>query len=110
MTRYNYAQEKLYVAIRSLAIGQGDVRTRLVDAFMSFHTLKEDDLPPKHRKDWRWIITQLTKHGPICDYKGKIYKGSVENTMSKIRNSTGLKIATKIVDIGYDLLTNESYL
>ena len=77
---------------------------------MSFHTLKEEDFPLKYREDWKWIKTQLTKHGPIYDYKGRVYKGSVENTMSKIKNSTGRKIATKIVDIGYDLLTNEKYL
>ena len=110
MARYNYAQEKLYVAMRSLATGPGDVRARLVDAFMSFHTLEEDDLPPKYRKDWKWINTQLTKHGPIYDYKGRVRKGAVENTMSKIRNSTGRKIAMKLFDIGYDLLTNEKYL
>jgi len=110
MARYHYAQEKLYVAIRSLATGQGDVRARLVDAFMTFHTLKVDDFPPKYREDWKWIQNQLTKHGPIYDYKGRVYKGSVENTMSKIKNSTGRKIATKIFDIGYDLLTNEKYL
>jgi hypothetical protein len=110
MARYNYAQEKLYVAMRSLATGHGDVRARLVEAFISFHTLKEEDFPLKYREDWKWIKTQLTKHGPIYDYKGRVYKGSVENTMSKIKNSTGRKIATKIVDIGYDLLTNEKYL
>lgn len=110
MARYKYAQEKLYGAMRSLATGQGDVRARLVEAFMSFHTLKEDDFPPKYREDWKWINTQLTKHGPIYDYKGRVYKGSVENTMGKIKNSAGRKIATKIFDIGYDLLTNEKYL
>jgi|SRR3989338_7794034 len=110
MTRYHYAQEKLYVAMRSMATGQGDVRARLVDAFMTFHTLKEEDFPPKYRKDWKWIHTQLTKHGPIYDHKGRVYKGSVENTMSKVKNSTGRKIATKIFDIAYDLLTNEKYL
>ena len=110
MTRYHYAQEKLYVAIRSLATGQGDVRARLVDAFMTFHPLKEEDFPPKYRADWKWIHNQLTKHGPVYDYKGRVYKGSVENTMSKIKNNTGRKIATKIFDIGYDLLTNEKYL
>ena len=110
MVQYNYAQEKLYVAMRSLATGQGDVRVRLVEAFMSFHTLKEDDFPPKYREDWKWITTELMKHGPLYDYRGRVYKGSVENTMGKLKNNIRKKIATKIFDIGYDLITNETYL
>ncbi len=110
MTRYDYAREKLYIAMRSLASGPGDVRARLLNAFLTFHTLKPADFPTQYQKDWTWIIEQMTKYGPIHDYKGAIWKGSVENTMSKIRNRTGQKIANKIFDIGWDLHTNVKFL
>jgi hypothetical protein len=109
LNRYSYAQEKLYIALRDLSTGKGDVRSRLVDAFMAFYTLKENEFPPEFRNDWRWIIKELTKHGPEYDYEGKVRFGSVENTMRKIKNSTAKKIAMKIFDITWELSTNEKY-
>lgn len=94
----------------TLATGRGDVRARLLGAFMSFHTLNEDDFPEKYKKDWEWIMKQLTKCGPLLDHKGDVWRGSVENTMNKIKNSTGEKIAEKIFNIGWELHTNEKYL
>lgn len=110
MSRYSYTREKLYVAMHTLASGRGDVRARLLSAFMSFHTLNEDDFPEEYKKDWEWITKQLTKFGPLLDHKGEVWRGSVENTMNKIKNSTGEKIAEKIFNIGWELHTNEKYL
>ena len=110
MNKYSYAREKLYLAIRSLTIGQGDVRSRLSNAFLTFHTLKEEDLPNEFQKDWRWIIDELSKFGPLTDHKGEIWRGSVENTMRRVRNTTGQKIATKIFNIGWQIHTNKKFL
>lgn len=96
--------------MRTLATGKGDVRGRLLGAFMSLHTLDEEDFPEELKKDWVWIIKQLTKFGPVLDHKGEVRRGSVENTMSKIKNTTGSKIAGRIFDIGWELHTNEDYL
>jgi hypothetical protein len=96
--------------MRTLATGKGDVRDRLLGAYMSFHTLNEKDFPEEFKKDWAWVMKQLTKYGPLRDYKGDVWLGSVENTMNRIRNSTGERIAKKIFDLGWELWTNEKYL
>ena len=95
--RWFYADEKLSKAIRLLAVLPGDVRSRLLVAFNEFHPLKEDDFPPKLQKHYRWVIKQLTKRGPMLNHKGEAYRGSVENTLSHIRNSTGAKIADRLL-------------
>ncbi|BCB26999.1 hypothetical protein SKTS_18850 [Sulfurimicrobium lacus] len=97
MCRWFYADEKLSRAVRLLAVLPGDVRSRLLNAFMEFHPLTEADFPPKLRKHYRWVMKQLTKRGPMLDYKGEVYRGSVEHTLSHIRNSTGAKIAERLV-------------
>lgn len=99
LPQYQYANEKLDQAVYSLAILPGDVRSRLKIAFSGFHTLREDNFPPKLKKDWKWIKKQLTRFGPIYNYKGDPTIGSVDNTMRKIKNSTGAKIASRIYNL-----------
>jgi hypothetical protein len=91
-----YAHEKLLVALESLATGPGDVRERLLGAYQTFYPLKESHFPQHLRKDFRWVLEQMTKHEPIYDYKGRLDRGSVEQTLRRIKNVTGVKIATKI--------------
>jgi hypothetical protein len=97
MSRWLYADEKLSNAIRLLAVHPGDVRSRLLVAFMEFHPLNEHDFPPTLQKHYRWVMKQLTKRGPLLDDKGDIYCGSVEHTLRRIRNSTGAKIAERLL-------------
>ena len=99
MNRYEpaaYAYEKLLMALDSLATGPGDVRERLLVAHQSFHPLKEAHFPQHLRKDFRWILEKITKYGPVYDYKGRLDRGSVEETLRRIKNGTGVKIATKL--------------
>jgi hypothetical protein len=98
-----YAHEKLLVALESLATGAGDVRERLASAFLSFHPVREDDFPPRLRSDWRWVMHQLTRYGPLVDENGKVYRGSVENTMQKIKRVTGVRIAKKLLHLYHEL-------
>ena len=95
--RWSYADEKLTRATHLLAVLPGDVRSRLFHAFMEFHPLKDSDFPPKLQRHYRWVMRQLTKRGPVFDYKGEVSRGSVEYTLSHIRNSTGSKIAERLV-------------
>ncbi|ETR66923.1 MAG: hypothetical protein OMM_12175, partial [Candidatus Magnetoglobus multicellularis str. Araruama] len=81
----SYLREKLSLAKYELAIGAGDVRERLYDAFLAMHTLREADFPEQYRKDWRWIKKQLTRYEPIKDYEGKVFIGSVQNTLRRIK-------------------------
>ena len=99
LNQYLYINEKLGQAVHSLAILPGDVRNRLRFAFLDFHPLRESDFPPGLKKDWKWIMKQLTRFGPIYNYKGDVVVGSVDNTMRRIKNSTGVKIARRIYDL-----------
>jgi len=103
MNNFNYAREKLSSAVQELAIGSGDVRERLYNAFLAMHTLKEDDFPEEYREDWKWIMEQLTRYEPILDHNGKVFIGSVQNTLQRIKNKTGAKIAKKIFDLESDI-------
>ena len=65
--------------------------------------LKKGDFPIELQEEWNWIYKNLTKRGPIKSYNGEVLYGSVHNTMSHIRNSTGSTIAYKIVDLFFKL-------
>ena len=98
-----YAYEKLLAALDSLATGPGDVRERLLVAYQSFHPLKEAHFPQHLRKDFRWVLEQITKYGPVYDYKGRLDRGSVEETLRRIKNGTGVKIASKLLRLYHAL-------
>jgi len=55
-------------------------------------------------------MKELTKFGPLLDYKGEPWRGSVENTMKKVRNRTGVKIAEAIYDLYWSLSENTEYV
>ena len=109
LNRYSYAVEKLTTTLECLAIHQGDARERLTAAFPIFFTLREDDFPPEYRKEWCWVIRELTKFGPLLDYKGEVWRGSVENTMRRIQKKTGSKIAKKIYELYWVVSENRQY-
>lgn len=107
--QYGYAVEKLTSAIAVLISHPGDARARLYSAFLTFHTLQERDFPPHLVKKWQWIIKELTKFGPLVDLNGKVWRGSVEHTMSRIRNSTASKIIKMINELYWELSENVPY-
>lgn len=100
---YSYTNEKLTQAVYLLAVGSGDVRERLISAYMEFHTLTENDFPEELKKDWLDINKALTKYPPFIDYKGDVAIGSVGMTMRRIKRKTGVKIAQKIVNLQYKI-------
>lgn len=93
---YMYAKEKLNSAIKILAIGKGDVRSRLWDAYLVFHTLQESNFPHEFIKDYKWIMSELTKFNPDEDYTEE---GIVPATLRRIKNSTGSKIALRLYEL-----------
>ena len=109
MKSYSYAREKLFEAVYALAIGQKDVRSRLINAYLACHTLQIENFPKEFQKDWKCIIKELTNSGHVLNHKGEVLIGSVENTMSSIKNSTGSKIARKLFDL-YCAMNKEKYL
>jgi hypothetical protein len=106
---YTKAQAVLTSVIEILATFPGDMRSRLNCAYSELDSISETNLPEEFRKSWKLIKDQLTKHGARFDYRGKLTMGSVENTMSKIRNSTACKIADQIYKIYYELNHSEKF-
>lgn len=101
MHEFDYAKEKLCLAVYHLAVGEDDVRKRLIPASRSISTLLMYDryLPPALHKDWQWIWHQLTKYGARYDWKGGEREGPIEHTMRRIKKATGAKIATRIYEL-----------
>jgi hypothetical protein len=99
----SYALEKLSSAVYYLAIGGGNIRSRLKTAYLEFHPVSVDDFPLHLQSDWKWIIAQLTRLGPVRDEDGVIRFGAIDHTLSKIRNSTGSEIAQRIVSLQSEL-------
>ena len=93
---YSYAHEKLFEAMQGLALGAGDVRSRLEIAFESFYTLETHHFPKELQKDWEWVMKQMTRFGPLYRADGREWLSPVHHTMQRIKNKTGVKIAEKI--------------
>ncbi len=53
---YSYVQEKLFNAVYALAVGEKDVRYRLVNAHLTCHMLCPDDFPVEFQNDWKWVV------------------------------------------------------
>ncbi|MEK6876217.1 MAG: hypothetical protein AABX63_02305 [Nanoarchaeota archaeon] len=70
---------------------------------MEFHPVSENDFPPELRDNWKWIINQLTRLGPVYHSDGTVFIGALDNTLSRIKNSTGVKIAERIVALEDEL-------
>ncbi len=100
---YFYAYEKFNDALHSLATGPDDVRQRLLSAYLHFRPVRKRHLPENLQNDYQWVLNQLTKFEPVIGRDGKVLRGPVEETLSRIRNSTGSKIAERILSIYHQL-------
>ena len=101
--RYSRCREKFMIAVRNLVVGEGDVRQRLRYAYKQINRIGESDVPPSLRDDWRWIVEQVTRLGGEVDSDGSVYKTAADNTLSRIKNSTGRKIAERIYKVHLSL-------
>jgi hypothetical protein len=108
--QYDHAVEKLTDTLKCLAIHPGDARERISAAYFSFGHLQANEFPEEHRKDWAWIKRETTKFGPLTDCRGKVWRGSVENTMKTVRKSTASKIAKKLYELYWAISDNKPYL
>ena len=106
---HHYAVEKLTATIEALATGHGDARSRVASAFLIFHTLRPEDFPPERQKDWERLMDEITKHGPVLDGHGRPRVGSVDNTMSRIRNTTASRVAQKLYELYWVVSENQQY-
>jgi hypothetical protein len=80
-----------------------------VVAVFSLWTFTAGDFPPEYRERWEQIRAAATKCGPLRDYKGEVWRSSVENTMNHVRNATAAKIATEIHRLYWDMSVNTQF-
>ena len=101
MNPYGYAHEKLSSAVRILATGEGEVRSRLWHAFLEFHTLQASNFPPSLQDDYNGIVNALTKRKPKNDVDQREWAtdGDVKANLRRMINRTGSQIAEKICDL-----------
>lgn len=106
-TRLDYVRGKFDGALRSLTLGEGDIRRRLESAYLTLHVVRADDLPTPLRPHWEWIVKELT-HRPARH----TFEGTLHATLSQIKNSKGAKIAEQIYHIHgalHELCPDEYY-
>lgn len=91
----DYYETKFSLAVRDLAIGEGDVRERLKGAAVGlFFVVQTENLPEPLRAHWAWVRSTLTQRPA----RNK-YEGALDATLARMKRSTGAKIAERIVDI-----------
>jgi len=94
-------KEKLRRALYHLAVGEGDVRQRLVAAYNHIRVLREDEIPPDMLKEWKSILNDMTRRGPLLE-SGVLLKDAVSHTLSRMQNRTARRIAERIYRISVD--------
>lgn len=98
--KYCYAREKLYLAVRSLAHGEGDARSRLREAFI-YHLIHihSEDLPPSDWKSLKKIHKSISRKSPP-DY---LKIGAIDFTLRSLKNKTASRYIRKILEISEKL-------
>ena|SRR2546422_1693037 len=106
---YGHAVEKLTNVLERLATHPGDARERVASAYLLCAHLRPEELPEACRKDWDWIMKEITKRGPVTNPTGVVWRGSVQNTMKSARKSTASKIAKKFYKLYWAVSENTQY-
>lgn len=106
---HDYVVEKLTTTLHCLATHRGDARARITDCYLCFHMLDEIDFPDDLKPDWRWIMTTITSAGPLMHPDGRVWRGSVENTMRHCKNVTAAKVAERLWRLYWAISANTAY-
>ena len=96
-----YAHRLLIMTVDTLATAPGDVRSRLWEAYQAFNPLTPEHFPEPLRKDFEWVMKQLTRYESYADNEEVIQKGLVQVSLKHMRNSTGVKIAQRLLKLHY---------
>lgn len=91
------AREKLYRAVKTLAISDNDIKSRLTDAVVNelMHINPEDDLPENLREQFYQLHLQLTA------------QGSTPETVAYMTTREASNAAAEVVSL-YDQVARES--
>jgi len=87
--------QRVYLSVEELCIGKGDVRQRLKDAVLILLPLQARDFPACLQKDFEWVVKESSKY----ESPHPKFRGNLDETMRRIRNTTGQKIAQRILSI-----------
>jgi hypothetical protein len=89
-----YASGLFSTAVYLLAVGPGDIRSRLEEAFNEIIPIQASLLPDGIRKDYQWICDQLTKKEPRFNGDDRL-----SATLYRMHKSTKVKIAKRIYEL-----------
>lgn len=105
MRKNRRCREKFHVALHLLAVSEGDVRSRLTEAYRHLRSLRDEDVPEELRAEWTSILRSLTRYGPEVGSDGTLFQSAIKHTMARIRNRTGKRIAERIYTLARELGT-----
>ena len=100
---YDYLIEAFGIAVRTLAIGKGDARHRIADAWFSLHTLRAEELPSPLRRRFRAIMRKLTSRPPQHRLDT-----APDASARRMQNRTASAMARDICDMHDYLLLHDS--
>jgi len=101
--KYHSARSKLVEAIKTLSIGKGKIQTRLLIVFDDLNALSNQDIPEEITQKWNEVNKLVTKYGP----NGLV--GSIEHTLSRITEPTGIRIAVLIYEMYYHIVHENTF-
>jgi hypothetical protein len=95
-------KEKLRRALYYLAVGEGDVRERLLHAYNQIRVLREDEIPPGMLEELKGILKDMTRRGPLIK-SSVLLKDAAHHTLGRMHKRTARRIAERIYRISIDL-------
>jgi hypothetical protein len=103
MATLDYVWEKLYQATHGLAVGQGNIKERLFNAFLSLNVLHDDDFPAELQESFGALVEQITRVEP----RGG--EGTIQATINTIDDDEAAQMAETIVSL-YNAIATRYYM
>ena len=97
----SYAIEKLNTIYYKLAVGEGDIKQRLISVEIELLCITKPDLLLDLQEEWAQITKILTKKGTFKDHNGKDLIGAIPNTISSMQKRTAVKLVKQIIEFYY---------
>ena len=102
-----YAHHTLEHAVYLLAIGRGNIKERLIEAYTHLMPIRSADFPPELGEDYEWIVHSLTKNKTRYNLEvrdGELVKvptGTLVATLRHMRYAKAVDIAKRICELDY---------
>jgi len=96
----SYALEKLGTIYYKLAIGEGNIKQRLIEVQVEILCVTKSDLPENLHNEWDFIFQSLTAKGPL-KFEGKNIIGAIPRTLKGMHKKKAAELAKRIVNLYY---------